>query len=41
MCKAGKYKKYAYAADTCVLESPTLIKYCLNNEKTLHYYILD
>lgn len=25
MCKAGKYKKYAFAADTCVLESPISI----------------
>jgi len=31
MCKAGKYKKYAFAADTCVLESP--ISIILNNEK--------
>ena len=31
MCKAGKYKKYAFAADTCVLESP--ISIILLNEK--------
>lgn len=37
MCKAGKYKKYAYAADTCVLESPISMKYYFNNEKTYCY----
>lgn len=40
MCKAGKYKKYAFAADTCVLESPISIK--IHNMKTfldiiIHY----
>lgn len=32
MLKAGKYKKYAYAADTCVVESP--ISIILYNDKT-------
>lgn len=30
MCKAGKYKKYAFAADTYVLEIPVSIM--LHNE---------
>jgi len=35
MCKAGKYKKYAFAADTCVLESPISI-ILLNEQKYLN-----